>query len=516
MKKSGLEGAGGILTQAPSGPAGPPSRHSEGRAETENRLAIALFLFLNFFFVLTSTGRVRTYDEVLASMQTESIVLHGTTAVPQALGAGVTYVRQDRQGKIRAPYPPAPAIAAIPWFLVGHYFIARLPGVPVRVRVAVGDFSVVLSNATWAALTAALAFLLFCRLGISVRTSLWATILLALATPLFAYSAWFYSEPLASLLLMGAAYCLFGLRREESIPLWRAAIAGILLGALLWVRTSHFVAVPVFLLGILVRGRSEGWRTAIVTGALAAAAGVAFLLRDAVLFGNAFDLGYPETAEHGKHLNTFQTPFWVGLEGFLISPGKSLFMFAPPILLALAGLRRLWHRDSGLALVTAFTPVVYLLFFMTYTQWEGGYCYGPRYLVPAIPLLCLGLGPALQGATARLRQLAVILFVLGFAVQAIGLATSFFQFDMIGGYYDAQDNYVLTNNAIAGQARLLWHYLRDLRPAPIGLGFDRWFVFLYKAGVSEKVLWTIGLLAFAGAIVSAWRIIQALCSQARS
>src|ERR1019366_6825643 len=53
----------------------------------------------------------------------------------------------------------------------------------------------------------------------------------------------------------------------------------------------------------------------------------------------------------------------------------------------------------GLAVVGAATPVVYLLFFATYTQWEGGYSYGPRYLVPALALLGLGIGPALEGAS---------------------------------------------------------------------------------------------------------------------
>ena len=112
-----------------------------------------------------------------------------------------------------------------------------------------------------------------------------------------------------------------------------------------------------------------------------------------MLFGSPFAFGYPAVAEGAKRLNSFATPILAGLYGFLLSPGKSIFLFAPPAILALAGLRALWRRDRGLATVAVLLPLADLLFFCKYSQWEGGYCVGPRYIVPALVLLCLGLGP---------------------------------------------------------------------------------------------------------------------------
>lgn len=123
-----------------------------------------------------------------------------------------------------------------------------------------------------------------------------------------------------------------------------------------------------------------------------------------------------------------------------------MFIFAPPILLALAGIAGLWRRNRGLATLAITLPLADLLFFAKYSQWEGGYCVGPRYLVPAIALLCLGLGPALAGSQSAqpnpseasapesrpksrltLRAVGIVLLVLGATVQALSLATSFME-----------------------------------------------------------------------------------------
>ena len=73
-------------------------------------------------------------------------------------------------------------------------------------------------------------------------------------------------------------------------------------------------------------------------------------------------------------------------------------------------------------------------------MFEGGYSYGPRYLVPGIALLCLALGAALEAATPFLKKLAIGLFAAGVLVNAIGLATSFLE-AQVGFYYDRFYNY---------------------------------------------------------------------------
>ncbi|HEY4819114.1 MAG TPA: hypothetical protein VIH67_16930 [Candidatus Acidoferrum sp.] len=480
--------------------AGGPSRR---------RIAILLFLALDFLFLLTSSGRVRTVDEVSVDFQAESLVTRGSTAVPQAVAANFFYGKVDRRGQPRAPYGEGQAILVAPWHVVARMLRAVLPGIPAQSRDLFVDVVVTSSSATFSALAAALALWIFCELGIDIKTATLAALMLALATPLFAYSAWFFSEPLAAALLLGTALALFtGGGEQRSTAL--VALAGVLLGVTIWVRPSHIIAVPVFLLALLIRDREKSIRAAITLAAVVGFFGGMYLLRNQIYFGNPMDFGYPEVAEGGKHLNSFETPLATGLYGFLLSPGKSVFLFAPLVLLAVPGVLRLAKRNVPLAIVAGGTPLIYLLFFARYTQWEGGYCVGPRYLVPGIALLCLGLGPALADATPQIRKLALVLFAAGMLVQVVSVATSFMEDQTTGRYYDARWNYRMDYSSIRGQTSLLLHYLASSKPARMNFGHDRWFVFLAKGGVARGVLAAGIVFELAGLVFFGGRLRKAL------
>ena len=144
---------------------------------------------------------------------------------------------------------------------------------------------------------------------------------------------------------------------------------------------------------------------------------------------------------------------------------------------------RVWTKGSRSS--WEFCPSSTFSFTRHFTQWEGGFCVGPRYLVPAIAVLCLGLGPVLENAGPWIRRLAIGLSIAGFSVQAINLATSFFEDQANGNYYDVHYNYRMDYSPLITMSRQLIHYIMSPVPAPPGRGFDRWFVFLSKAGVSR-------------------------------
>jgi hypothetical protein len=99
-------------------------------------------------------------------------------------------------------------------------------------------------------------------------------------------------------------------------------------------------------------------------------------------------------------------------------------------------------------------------------------------------------------------MIAVLLSVLGALVQGVSLATSFMEDQAPRGhYYDANWTYRL-GYSLSGPIRLFWKYLNSPQPARLGLGWDRWFVFLYKGGISRSTLAVFGAAMAAGLAIS--------------
>jgi hypothetical protein len=268
-------------------------------------------------------------------------------------------------------------------------------------------------------------------------------------------------------------------------------------------------------IGALFFARGE-WRRKVPAIAMVAGivgiAGLGVLARNTTLYGNPFDLGYPPNVEGGRATMSFDTPIGVGLFAFLLSPGKSMLLFAPVLLLAPWALPRVWRRSRALAVLMVAPLVALLAFYSRYTLFEGGYSFGPRYLIPGIWLLGLSFGFVVKEGSGRIRTIALALAMAGALVNVIGLATSPLE-DMAGGrYYDERLHYRLDYNPLEGQLGLLVKYATDPAPAPIGRGFDRWFVFLHKGGVSTGWLALVGGVAAAGCVAAGWRLKRSLAA----
>src|SRR5204863_3990139 len=164
---------------------------------------------------------------------------------------------------------------------------------------------------------------------------------------------------------------------------------GVAAGAALLFRSTAAVFLPVLGVWFLVVGyRKRDLRTAVRYGAwfsLGAVASLAVLVVSNLWrYGSALSFGYGQT---GAHLHGIRArgSLLTGLWGLWLSPGKSVFLYAPFALLAIAGivisLRRLPAETSLLvALVLANTVL-----FARVRFWSGDWAWGPRYMIIVLP-----------------------------------------------------------------------------------------------------------------------------------
>jgi hypothetical protein len=141
-------------------------------------------------------------------------------------------------------------------------------------------------------------------------------------------------------------------------------------------------------------------------------------------YGSIWESGYVET-------ETFTAPWLFGIGGLLAGPARGFFWYSPMLLLSFWGIG--WFRDRCRWLLGSIGAIslIYLLLYGKWYMWHGGYSWGPRFLVPLLPLLALLVGPAWQqlmierrwGMAGRVAT--VLLLLLSVAVQLLGSAVPF-------------------------------------------------------------------------------------------
>lgn len=459
------------------------------------RLSIGLFCFFQGLYLLLASGRVRTTDEHSAHFMTESLWLEGSTAVPQMVQVGRFYGRTGLDGEPYPPYGPGQSLLAIPYYAVIGSALSA--GMPAQAALLAREAATSLLSTTAAAGCVLALFHLALAIGAGARAAAATAAILGLATPLATYATQGFAEPLLCLLVAGALLAFVRALKGPS-AVRALAIASALAGYAFLTRpfpaTTLIVALGV---GYLVERRTRATFPELLALALPfGLAAAAYLLLNFLRFGSATQFGYPEHVELGRLVDTFDNPIWIGLYGLLLSPGKGLFIFAPPVLIGLAGLARLARIRPGLAAALVTQACMTILFFARYSSWEGGYCFGPRYLLPLLPALLAPLALIAERANRLVLAAIVALSLAGGAIEIVGTSTSYLE-DQVGPgatYYGERYHYRI-DYTLRGQTELLKRYSASLftdraLQEPLGVGLDFWWVFLAKTHCKAMVLVT--------------------------
>jgi hypothetical protein len=333
-----------------------------------NRVARHVGLALTFLFLATAGGRITASDEYTMYRLTESLVTRGAVWVE----AG--NAERGPDGRL---YPKAgigQALAAAPFFALGK--AAAIPFSPAKKELVTRAVTSLL-NAFASGLLGAILFLLFLEVGAAPRGALFWACATCLATPLWVYAKSFLTEPL---LALGLTAGFYGALRFRATGAPRHAMLAGLRGRTVLVK--YALAPAVLLLALLFLPDLRRTRAAL-PGVLAVLLCVLLaLVYNATRTGSPLGTGYGRQAT----ASAFSTPLFVGLYGLLLSSGKGILWYAPLVVLVPAAVpaavRRLGAPAWGIVLALCAMTLVYASF----EHWAGDGSWGPRYLVPLVPL----------------------------------------------------------------------------------------------------------------------------------
>jgi len=389
---------------------------ADGPALVVRRVGRLVFLFSLCLYATSAGGSMAT--DIMTYEVTKNIIEQRSVAMSYNLYQMDAHRGVD--GRYYAPYGIGHAIYSIPFYLAGRA-AERVTGLDVGKAEALRKAAVAGGSTVAAAASVWFAFWFAWRLAGSLGAAVAVALSFGFATLFWPYSKFGFNAPLASLCVVGGVYgCWLGVRERRTTAL---VAGGVGLGCALLVRHElALVTLPVGLWFLLEsRPRWDVFvRRSFLAGAPVAVALLGTAYYNVTRFGNPLDTGYlrDETAGFGS--------VWEGALGLLVSPGGSLFVYSPVLILGAVALAGLYRADRHTAILFGSVVFVMFAFYALLQHWDADRSYGARYLLPAHAFLCIPLGLWFrESRDSRRHRIALAAVLVSAIVQLPGVLVDF-------------------------------------------------------------------------------------------
>lgn len=271
-------------------------------------------------------------------------------------------------------------------------------------------------NTVITGLTVGLLSLTVRRLGFSLMAQAVVPLLYGLSTLAFCYARYDYNKCLTAFLLLFAFHCavVFFTTRDGRY-VWGCGMAA---GLLLTVRLEMGIVVPVLLYSMARQHGSFIRRSKCCLGIVIPC-----------LLGGGFVLFYNWLYWGGSAAGGYEGGFTFNplpaVSGFFFSPGKSLWLFNPILLMLPLVVRPFHQRQPVVSSLWAGTLGGLFILYCFWGNWWGGWGFGPRHLVPLLPLAVLPLAVVVDAPNARLKVWLGFFALAGVSVQLLGSGVEF-------------------------------------------------------------------------------------------
>lgn len=403
--------------------------------DRDAKVAIYLFFFLSAIFFMLSNG-FPGGDSSVSVATCESLFRGEGFGLSEPID--FIDVKTDARlvkgidGRYYSMFGLGWVLALIPFYATGsllsRIFTLTEPGRIMSLATAMLQVIAVSGTAT--------ALYLFARrMGFGIRASMGLSLLYSFATTAFVYSKGEGIDYLNGLFVLGSFYYLYKYKLHRSRK--DLLSSGFLIGFAISIKIADLLILPASILYIMaLRLESKGWSGALRDGLIFLIWPIIFLAiiswYNTARFGAVYLTGYHTHIIRAYTLAPY--PIYKGLYGFLFSPGRSVFLYNPPLILSLFGFahfRKRFAPESNFILLATIPTLVAISGML---GWEGGYAWGPRYLAPFLaPWLLLSL-PLIKRAfgSKRLLKAIAVIFIFGFLVQIPAVVMNYnFSYDLV-------------------------------------------------------------------------------------
>jgi len=317
-------------------------------------------------------------------------------------------------------------------------------------------------GASWmhAAITALAAYLvgrLLTALGCSRRASLWGMAFYGIGSSALVYSRGDFSQPLVGLCWVAALLAAV-LHRASASPaaIWTCAAA---VGYAILTRSLDGMLLFLAVLALVVPLSPSQWSLrklrpalAVVTGAIVAV--VVTGLFNWARTGDALTTGY-------RLENAWKIPELARVAYVLVGPARGLLWEFPAVLLVPFGAAALARRGKRLETVVMLSLCgALLLNTAAWKVWWGGWCWGLRLFLPAVPVLAVFAAAGVDRLGPRMRRwLPALLLLAGFVWALPGVMT-----DPLEGFAKLTDATPLAWTLAAFPPYGAWRFLKQPFP----------------------------------------------------
>ncbi len=388
----------------------------------------------------TTSSLVREFDLALGGTpEAEALLAH--RAGNQA-GFNVREGVGDNQGRYYSWFGVGQALVGVPFYLAGQTVSGLFPKIEERHR-STRHYGVARSeyfehlfvgwrNPLLGAMTAWLIVISARRVGARRLSAFVGGLSYGLCTFAWPQARSTLSDVQATFFLFLALHLAFSVREQIARKISPSPIALVGFGLSLalafltrLVTAPAILVVVLFLVIVLVSGRGKLGSRSLVARDLALALTPALAGLGVFLWINQMRFGHPLESGYGAAVNRafFSYPPHRGLAGLLLSPGKGLFWLAPAVLLAVfGGLRLVARGDRSLPWLLLFFGTAVFLPILPAQTWHGAWTYGPRYILPVLPVLWLLVAVGMDALPSFHygRTLAGVLLVLGLLTNVPG------------------------------------------------------------------------------------------------